>query len=116
MNKDRKREFEILWYDKMGMCGCGNPDELADFICELMDIQQRGKDKKITYEQREQERIALLKNTDYDIIVDFVFHILDHNGLMEHGGYVGNGWLTDEGRELLSMLRYNKDNNHELTN
>jgi len=114
--KNKKKDFEILWYDKIGMCGCGNPNEMSDFVCELMDIQQRNKDKFITYEQREQARIDLFKKTDTDTIIEFVFHVLDHNGLMEHGGYVGNGWLTDEGRELLSLLKYNRDNHHEFTN
>lgn len=112
---ESKSKFEIMYYDRLGMCGCGTPDEMADFLANLMEIQQKSKDKELTFDEREKARKELFEKTDNDTIMDFVFHVLDENGFMEHGGYVGNGWLTDDGKELLSYLKHNRDNNHHFT-
>ena len=42
-------------------------------------------------------------------MVDFIFMALDNAGIIDLGGYIGNGWITEEGKEFLGLLKEFKD-------
>ena len=63
----------------------------------------------ITYEIRDKNKADIIKKTDPDTLVDFIFMALDNAGIIDHGGYIGNGWITEEGKEFLGLLKEFKD-------
>lgn len=99
---NKKQEFDKLYYNELGMCGCGNPDDLKKLIYRILFIQSLSKD--IPYEQRKIMRLKAIDECGVENVLDFFFHIFDHNGLMEHGGYIGNGWVTQKGKDPMKLL------------
>lgn len=105
----RLEKFENYYYNEVGMCGCGNPEEIKNLLYKLLKNHKAGKDDEITFKEREANKAEIIKNTDPDAVSDFIFHILDKAGIMEHGGYIGNGWFTEEGEEFIKLLEEFKD-------
>lgn len=71
----------------MGLCGCGNPDEVMMYIASML--------KK-------------LDNKEYgeyeDMPYMFFVYWADDKGFVEHGTSVRLPWLTDKGKELLADI------------
>ena len=99
-----EKEFDKIYFDDIGMCGCGSPDDVKVFIYRLLKNHKNMKDELITFQESREIYKKIIKSTDPDIIFEFVFHVLDHNGLLEHGGMVYSSWFTDEGNDFLQYL------------
>lgn len=107
--QERQARFENYYYNKVGMCGCGNPEDIKNLLYKLLKNHKANIDNKITFEEREANKSRIIKNIDSDAISDFIFHVLDNAGLMGHGGMMCNGWFTEEGEEFITLLEEFKD-------
>jgi hypothetical protein len=100
----RTEEFNDIYYNKIGLCGCGNPEDLKVFLFKILSAQNKHKEGEIPYEEMLRLREEAFKECGLDVIIEFIFHILDDKKLFEHGGYIGNGWLSDNGKKFLALL------------
>lgn len=110
MTKDERQEkFENVYYNTLGMCGCGSPNEVKNFLFNLLENHRKYKDSEITYEEMAGSRKTLIQSSDPDIVFEIIFHTFENSKLLEHGGSVYSSWLTEEGREFLKLLSEFKD-------
>lgn len=101
---DRMEELDDLYFGKMGMCGCGRPNDVKKLIHYLIDNQEkRGRDE-ISFEEMQSNRMSIIRETDSDVIFEFVFHYLNDKGIMEHGNSVYGSWLTPKGKRFFELL------------
>lgn len=105
--EQRKEDFETIYFGEIGMCNCGRPEDVKKFIYELLKNHKDGKDEKITYKVMTKNRNRIIKGTDTDVVFEFVFHILEHNDLLQHGGSVYGSWFTEKGEKFLELLAEN---------
>ena len=103
--KDKKKELDKMYYGTLGMCGCGNPQDLKQFLVDIMEAQALYIDGKITFEERQKKRQEAFEKCRLDTVLEFILHVFDANDFWEHGSYVGNGCMTDEGYRLLHLLK-----------
>ncbi len=80
-------ELDYLCIHHLGLCGCGNPEEVAGYV---------------------RERLALIRGQDYpsyeDLPAMFFLYWADDKGLAEHGSTVRCAWLTEKGESVLRDL------------
>lgn len=100
-------EFEEIYFSELGMCGCGNPEDVKKFLYALIKNHKDYKDEKISYESMSENRSKIISETNPDIIFEFVFHVLEHSGLVEHGSSVYGSWFTDKGERFFNLLYQN---------
>lgn len=94
-----------LWYDDWKFCGCGNPDDVLDYLERVLAAYGVPDANK-----SEAEWIAARHALDATIASDstlrlFVAYWIAAQGLTEHGGNVDGAWLSDHGRIVLGLLR-----------
>lgn len=108
---------EDYLHDKLGFCGCGYPDDAAEFVRDALLsvygvgdelVLATGKPVLRTYREHDAaaealRRLARCVFGDDDGLKMFVYYVLTELGLLEHGGCVP-GWLTAEGRRVLCDL------------
>ena len=82
------------WLSNAGFCGCGQPASAIHTIKRTL-AAMKTHDNRIT---------NLNKALPDEGSQHIVLYWLDHNGVIEHGGSVGGGWLTDLGEQMLSLL------------
>jgi len=98
--------FDRLYFVELGMCECGRPDEVEAFVLEILDAQASYRDTpQGGFEAKESRQHSAIKNTDADVIFEFVMHVFEHAGFVEHGSSVYGSWLTEKGRKLISELK-----------
>ena len=107
LREQRQQEFEEIYFSQIGMCGCGRPTEVKKFLYELIKNHKQYKDDKITSDVMFEKREKIIKETDSDIIFEFVFHVLESSDLLEHGGSVYSSWLTEKGDKFFELLSEN---------
>jgi len=106
--EEQNEKFERIWHDKIGMCGCGNPEKVKELVLSLMETQiKQSNDEFSDYSEFKKSRTDAVEKYGIDVVLEFVFHVLDHNDLWAHGGYVGNGWITEEGKDFVNGLKQN---------
>jgi hypothetical protein len=93
-------EFNDIWFNGLTMCGCGRPDELKQFIKELLIAQSQD----LNYEEKTKLRNEILEKVDKDLIFEFIFHRLEYADLVQHGGSVYGSWLTDKGKAFITAV------------
>ena len=101
---------ESVYLGILGFCGCGMPDEAIRYVRDCLryiaDLQDtvlpvKGRDQRdIAYKRWENAGKMLFVNEGCEY---FMYYYLDNLGFTEHGGSVP-GWLSDEGRAVLSDL------------
>jgi hypothetical protein len=94
----------------LGFCCCGDPSSSLDLVRgALRLIDERSKapdffthreDNKLWWEKHHEDEFKFFGNTQSRW---FVYYFLASKNLTDHGGSVP-GWLTEEGRDLLSDL------------
>ena len=108
--EQRKEKFEDIYYNKLGMCGCGTPEEVKHFLFSLLENHRQYKDDEITHEVMSENRKKIIKTVDADIIFEIIFHVFDNVGLLEHGGSIYGSWFTEEGINFFKLLsEFKKD-------
>jgi hypothetical protein len=92
--------------DSLGFCGCGLPTEAMVFLRDVLQVLngKQGVDFKSF-----DAKLGELGLPDGGLRY-FVFYMIDHLGLTEHGGSVNGAWLTDKGRDVLAHIeKYGSD-------
>ena len=107
--EERKEKFEDVYYNTIGMCGCGRPDEVKQFLFDLLENHRQYKDDEITYEVMSEKRKEIIKSVDTDIIFEIIFHVFENAELLEHGSSVYGSWFTEKGSNFLKLLAEFKD-------
>lgn len=85
-----------IFYDDLGMCGCGNPDEAYELIRDLLALTP-------LYEGSRWQRAEEL--TGRGATSHIILSSLDRSGLLEHGSSLSGAWLTDKGEWCLAAMR-----------
>ena len=106
-----KEELQKYFFNNF-VCGCGNPEEIAKLIRNILQLRKLKHDQYWEEKDREkqkliiEEEINLTKELfkDADVFELLVLYLLDNKGLTEHGGSVYTSHLTEEGRDLLDSL------------
>lgn len=98
-------EFEMMYHNELGMCGCGDPEGVKSFLHKLLLAHKKYRDNEYSKELSE-ERLDVIRDSDPSVILEFIFHVLNEKGFVEHGGYVGNSWFTEKGERLIDLLSY----------
>ena len=98
-------EFRDLWFQKLGVCGCGNPLPVLALLRELLEVGDlRRRDR---WDESTQRLDAALPG--YESALHWLpLYWLDHAELSEHGGGVRGYWLTELGEQTLEYLRENE--------
>lgn len=107
--EDRKEKFEDIYFNNLGMCGCGTPNEVQQFFYDLLENHRMYKDNEITMEVMRQKRNTLIRMVNPDVIFEIIFHIFENADLLEHGSSVYGSWFTEEGESFLKLLKEFKD-------
>jgi hypothetical protein len=102
---DDEMDAESNLTQLLGMCGCGEPTE-------VMRLFLRSLDRMDCNRVRQEYTLELIENfpgfdsspLDYPIVWAHLYQ-LDHLGLIEHGGTVWCGWMTDKGVFVRNKLR-----------
>lgn len=102
---------DLVQIGMLGFCGCGASEESLSYVRDGLAHINRLREESPKqsngheawnkwWEQWQADGLALFGN---DRARWFFYYWADQKGFTEHGGSVP-GWLTDEGRELLSDL------------
>lgn len=102
-------ECRDFFRDKIGICGCGNPDSVENKISKLLTIIDQfsqAKNYDQAYKQKEQ---SLIENFGVDSICSndlllFMVYVLNDKKILEHGSSIEGSWLTDFGKMYLYIL------------
>lgn len=87
------------------VCGCGDPAGALTLLRDFLQaIHDRRDDGDLSFDEAE-ARIASLQNENAEAMHWWFWYLLDQRDLIEHGGNVSGGWLTDKGQELLTALK-----------
>ena len=90
-------EAAAMYFDQIGLCGCGSPGEVHQFLLDCMSAT------KETSDILDYEKIKDLIKANPDTVTQLVLHFLDSRDLTEHGGSVWGSWLTDRGKQVLEI-------------
>lgn len=103
--------LKFFIYEKLGICGCGSPEDTMLVIRDLLDIifeysQLEFSEK--SYEEKWQKLNSLsgslLTTNNWNGILQFIMYVLDDRGFLEHGGSIGSAWISAEGIMFRSLL------------
>ncbi len=92
--EDQAAHLQLLFYDQIGMCGCGQPGAALDTVLGLLNLAP-------FYDHGPELRALLGPDPG---IQQLVLSLLDGAGLTEHGGSVWGSWLTAKGRAVRALL------------
>ena len=91
-------EAEYLQTSILGLCGCGNPDDIMLYIKEML------------------ERLEKQDHGEYeDKPYMFFAYWANKKGFAEHGSTARCSWLTDKGKELLKDINTLISKDQEVT-
>ena len=84
--------FESIYFSEIGMCGCGRPEEVKMLIYKLLKNHTEGNKKQV------------IKETDPDVIFEFIFHVLEKSKLLTHNSSIYSSQITEKGNLFLDLL------------
>lgn len=73
-----------------GLCGCGHSVDIGDDVINIIISLGNKKFQEKAWDDKYEE---------------LILHLLDSKGLTEHGSTVYGSWLTDEGKNILSIIK-----------
>lgn len=83
---------------KLGICGCGNPEDSYKAVHELLSlIRERKENPDFT----RYEKWSTLLDNPYALTVLYMLNALE---FLEHGTSVYGSWITSEGHKLIDAL------------
>ncbi|WP_121701525.1 hypothetical protein [Streptomyces sp. E5N298] len=85
-----------IFYEGLGLCGCGNPDDAYILVRDLLALAPFYKD--------DGWRLAEVL-TGGGAAHHIIMSLLDTAGLTEHGSTINGSWLTDKGAWCLQAMR-----------
>ena len=104
-----------LQFDIMDFCSCGRPDGISFMIRDVLRVIEN---KRLNYEIMSfeeyydvfnKELVEIIGFDSNHIAFEFILHVLNAAGLLEHGSGVGGSWLTEYGRDILCAFEIVKD-------
>ena len=110
--------MDFFSYELLHLCGCGTPEDTYEIIRKILTIRFEWQSRKTSYEEvimRYKDDLKLdSNNSSHYGILQFVMYILDHNGILEHGGSINGCWLTNLGEMYLTVLNawYDREENN----
>lgn len=104
-----QQEFDNMYHNDLGMCGCGRPEDIKSFLYKLLQNHKKLKNEEITHEEAVKNRREIIASEDPDTIYEFVFNVLNEAGFLEHGGSVYGSWFTEKGEKFIDLLGQNLD-------
>ena len=94
---------EAQYFYTLGLCGCGNPDEVHEFLIDCAKCFDRGTlSGKDWGEATGVDGILTEVLNSPKVAAEFIAHFLDQRGLTEHGGSVYGSWLTEDGYDFIN--------------
>lgn len=105
---DLNKVIKFYWYEKLGWCGCGTPDEAATTVWKMLDA--------LDANELEERKAKLTEYFGSGSVYDNVLLLclayeLDRAGFTEHGTSVGWSWLTEDGQYFRWALKEAIDKN-----
>lgn len=91
-----RQHIYSLFYDQLGLCGCGLPEESFDLVRDALAIIGGGGEER----WKEVEEIIPQRAARH-----MVLSMLDMADLTEHGTVITGCWLTPKGTWYLRQLR-----------
>lgn len=101
---------EVFTFNILGLCGCGCPDASRRDIRNYLRIVNLKRKDFSTFDDYYKIYIARMKEyfnveSVYDnSLLQFMAYILDNKGFTEHGSSIGGAWITEKGKQYLSVL------------
>lgn len=91
-----RQHIYALFYDKLGICGCGEPGDAFELVRGVLAVIGSGAE----------ERWQLLHDLiPQNAALHLVLSMLDSADLIEHGNIITGSWLTSKGTWYLRQLR-----------
>lgn len=90
-----------MYFDQLGLCGCGNPACVHAMLIECLESFDR--DKNGWGSGTGIDRITEIVKSKPDVVAEFIGHFLDQKDLLEHGGSVYGSWLTERGKQVIEI-------------
>ena len=100
-------EGEAMYYDQIGLCGCGSPTEVHKFLLDCMAARADNYDNLIDL-----KKVQKIIEERPDIVAEMVVHFLDSRDLVEHGTSVYGSWPTDRGKQVLEIGVMEEENKY----
>lgn len=85
-----------VFYQDLGMCGCGNPEDAYNLIRDILSLAP-------FYEDQRWRLVETL--TGGGAVHHIVLSVLDQAELIEHGSSINGSWLTTKGSWFLNAAR-----------
>lgn len=92
--EDQAQHLYGLFYDQIGLCGCGHPAAAVALIRRLLDLAP--------FHDHPAETTAVFHGDPG--VEHLTLSILDQVGLTEHGGSLQGSWLTDKGEAVRRLM------------
>ena len=100
--------LDFYMHEKMGLCGCGSPEDTYEVIRRYLHIRKARFRDDLSYDLvKESYNVNLHMDYDDSIqygMLQFLAYVLDDYGFTEHGSGIGGCWLTEDGERLLTVL------------
>lgn len=90
-------EANAFYYGQLGLCGCGSPEDVHSLLIQCAKAFNRNDDDEL----RPDEKIKEIIKRDLDSTAEFIMHFLDKQRILEHGGSVYGGWLSERGKQFI---------------
>ena len=87
----------------LGICGCGSLAEVLGLVCRFVEATDRthGDD----YSMRQKKLAGILATDAEHLVVEWMLHVLDERGLVEHGFSIGGAWPSARGAQLVAAWK-----------
>lgn len=108
--EERREKFQDIYYGDIGMCGCGRPEDIKQFLLDLLENHRKYRDDELSYKEMAEKRKSIIEDVDSDVIFEIIFHMFEDAKILEHGSSVYGSWFTDKGKLFLKLLSEFKDN------
>lgn len=101
----KEETFNHIYFNELGMCGCGNPDEVKQLMFDLLANHRRYECEEVSWDDMDKFRAEIIKAADPNIIFEIIFHLFEKSELLEHGSSVYSSRLTEKGIVFLDLLK-----------
>lgn len=105
-NEQLMKECEdFFYYEKLGYCRCGNPEDVKKVIKDYLKVVSETSDKR---REKLKKRFSVEAVYDNELLLCLAYAV-DAAGFTEHGSSVYSAWLTTEGEMFLWLLERSEE-------
>lgn len=95
-NEATRDHLYKVFYEDLGLCGCGSPDDAYALVRELLALAP-------FYEDERWRLVEVL--TGGGAAHHIIMSVLDSAELTEHGSTINGSWLTEKGAWCLQAMK-----------